>query len=288
VRIFINTAFLTIAFAIAFFSVALIFPGPDVEPLYAGAAAGIFGIFIGFSISGANRRISRVNELVKDENGINLTHYNMSALFGKKIQNEVRALIDNYLIAQVDYKLEDFHRSSLEFKVLHTYLLNLKFDTKKEEKAYSEIISNLNKQTLNRSQIEASVGERISRYEWMSILFLLMLVVFTSYNMSDGTVLRAIFVTILATASILLVLVLRDINNLKWNKNFWTWQPLKNLFLNLGLVPYFPGYNLHEIKFKKGEEFRIGILPNKYPDLSGRRIELREFGVKRNRITKAE
>lgn len=279
---------MTVVFAVTFFTFTLLFPGDNAEPLYAGAAASIFGIFIGFSISGANDRISRVNELLKTENGYNLINYNMSKQFGKKVQDEVRELIDNYLIAQIDYKLEDFYRSGPEFNRLYSYFLALEPKTTKEEKAYDEIIEALNDQTLGRSQIETIVSERISRYEWASALFLLVLVVVTAYSMSDGTVLRAIFVSILATASLLLVLVLRDINNLKWDKYTWTWKPLRNLFRNLSLIPYY-GDNEHEVKFEPGERFRLATYLDKYPDMSGKKVAIYGYEIeKKHKISKID
>jgi hypothetical protein len=98
--------------------------------------------------------------------------------------------------------------------------------------------------------------------------------------MSNDTLLRAVFVTVLATASVLLVLVLRDMNNLKWDKDSWTWQPLKNLFRNLDLTPYFPADNLHETKFKKGEKYRVSALPVDLDNLDNRVVETRVFGAK--------
>jgi hypothetical protein len=281
-----STAFLTVTFAILFFLVVILLPGENVEPLYAGAAAGIFSIFTGFSISSASSRLGRINELLKSENAHNLVTYYMVGQFGKKTQDQMRAMIDNYLMSQIDNRLEDFDRSSQEFKMIREYVMNLEFSTPKQEKAYAEMVQNLNKQTLNRSQIETMLGGRVSGYEWASIIFLLILVVFTAHSMSDGTIVRAIFVTILATASVLLVLVLRDTNNLKWGKNDWTWAPLRRLFQNLDLIPYFPSNNLHEVKFEKGEKFRAGISPKDERNNSGdRKIKLIEYGAKKRNTT---
>jgi hypothetical protein len=283
-----NTAFLTIFFSLCFLVVTLFLPGENAEPLYAGAATGVFGIFIGFSISGANGRLAKVNELLKADNAYHLICYNMAYKFGANTQSEVRKLIDAHLVAQIDYKIEDFDHSDPEFNKLRDYLLGLEFKSIEEEKAYVEIMQTLNKQTLNRSQVETAVSERISKYEWASIIFLLVLVVVAAHSMSDGTIMRAIFVSILATASVLLVLVLRDMNNLKWDKYTWTWKPLRKLFKDLGLVPYY-GALAHEVKLEPNEEFRIVTsYPHEYPDVSDKKVVLVRFDAKHGRIVEIE
>jgi len=69
------------------------------------------------------------------------------------------------------------------------------------------------------------------------------------------------------------------LNNLKWQKTIWTWQPLHNLFKNLDLIPYYPKpvVDRGEAKIEKGELIRLANYPQSYPDMTKKVIETVEY-----------
>lgn len=284
---FKQTSIQIILFTVAFFALALAKPGEgysDFLFMFSAAAAVIFSIFIVFSVSNSRSRLDKVNELLKTENANNLLLYKMSAAFGVQAQNDIRRLIDVYIIDQIDYRLEDFDQSAQSFRVLYDYIISLESKGTTQDIVLTEMIRILNLSSSNRVQVETLMSQRLSKFEWISVWGLTFVVVSHLYEMSHGILFQTLLLTILASASVLLVLVLRDLDNLKWQKDAWTWRPLRNLFISLDLLPYYPRpiVDKGEAKIKKGEKIRLADYPNLYPDMRDKIVKTEEYkGVKK-------
>ena len=271
------------AFAIIFFIFVLAKPGGgfnDFLLMMSAAAAFIFGIFIAFALSNSHDRLNKVNELLKIEDANMLLIYKMSENFGKEANDKVRDLIDAHLIDQIDYRLEDFDHSRKSHHKLYEFLISQQPKGKSQEISLEEIARVLSESSQNRIHIEAIVKQSLSKYEWVSIWALTFVVLATLYQMSNGGLFNAILLTVLASASLLLVLVLRDYDNLKWQKDAWTWKPLHNLFHDLGLVPYYPRriVEIKEARIPEGDKVRLANYPNPYPDMTDKVVKEEIYG----------
>lgn len=279
---FKKTSTLIILFTVSFFSLLIIRPGEGYSNflfMFSAAAALIFGIYIVFSVSNVRDRLNKVNELLKIENANNLLLYKMSANFGAELQGNIRGLMDSYLIAQVDYRLEDYNQSREAFQALYDRIVLIDPEGKRQEVIYEEMIDILTLSSVSRIQIETIVDQKISNYEWISVWGLTFVVVSHLYEMSNGDTYAAVLLTILASASVLLVLVLRDFDSLRWQKDTWTWKPLHRLFQNMDLIPYYPRQVVTsgEAKIAKGQKIRLAYYPEYYPNMVGKTIEVVEF-----------
>jgi hypothetical protein len=281
-KFFKKTSTIIILFTVAFFSLLIIKPGQGYSAflaMFSAAAAVIFGIFIVFSVSNGHDRLNKVNELLKIEDANNLLLYKLSANFGAELQNDIRGLMDNYLMAQVDYQLEDYDKSRETFQDLYDRIILINPEGKRQEAIYEEMINILSLSSVNRVQIETIVGQKLSNYEWISVWGLTFVVVSHLYEMSNGDTYAAVLLTILASASVLLVLVLRDYDSLRWQKDTWTWKPLHRLFQNMDLIPYYPIQVVMsgEAKIEKGQKIRLADYTEYYPNMNGKTIEVVEF-----------
>ncbi|MDR1300694.1 MAG: hypothetical protein LBK50_03230 [Candidatus Nomurabacteria bacterium] len=253
---------LTILFAIVFYAITIIFPGPGTQPEFAGPAATIFSILLGFMVANSQSRMNSIYERLKTENSNNLIIYRLSAAFGTSTQDKIRDLLDQYLMDQIDYNIEEFEYSSYSFEKLYNYILQLDPTDNRQDKAIIKSLDILNLSTVNRGQIEAESKHRLSLGQWASILALMFVTIITVWTMSDGGWWGGAVLTALASAVVLMVLTMRDMNNLKWGNASWTWQPLHKLFKDIGLVPYYTSaiINDHEADIAKGELIRIGVV----------------------------
>ena len=268
-------------FAVLFFLLITLIPGGASE--FQGAAtvaAGIFGIYIGFTINSSRAKLNGINELLKTENARNLLTYRLSSAFGEKVQDDIRNLLDKYLIDQIDYRLEDFDLSGSSLHELHSYVTNIKAKTSKEKEALSSISSTINQQWIDRAQIETLVIQRLSRMEWLSIIGLAGGFILSLWPLSNGDLLLSLMLTVIASSVLLLIFVLRDLDQLKWQKSKWTWLPLHKLFLHLDLTPYYPAGVIKngEARVKRGEEIRVARYYSPYPNMVDKTIEIVEYG----------
>ncbi len=132
--------------------------------------------------------------------------------------------------------------------------------------------------TKNRKQVEALVRRSMLRFEWAILLTLLAVILFCLFSLNNGTAVSIITTTLLSSAAITLVFVLKDLDSLRWKEEYGIWDPLGDLFLELDLLPYYPKTVLDtgRTRLKKGQKVRIAEYPNPYPDITGKKIKIIE------------
>lgn len=233
-------------------------------------ASFLFGIFVAFSIANNHSRLSKINETLKGDSAIILSIYEMLTVFGKETQEEVQKLLDKYLIDQIDYYLEDFRYSQQSFTNLYRYLINLEPRNKRQETVYDAIVNLLNNSMANRKHVETLVKQKMFTFEWISILMLLGLIIFLVFNINSGSAYSVLLSALLASASIILVFVLRDLDSLRWKEQSAIWEPLNSLFISLNLLPYYPKevINRRGVQLTRGQEMRVVEYPDPYPEMT--------------------
>lgn len=240
------------------------------------ATSFIFGIFIAFSITTSQTKLNKINETLKEEEGIYLYIYKTSEVFGSRVKKEVQKLIDQYLIDQVDYLLPDFKYSNKSFLKLFEYINNLKPVNKREEVAYENLTAVMVDSVRNRKLVETLTQETLSKFEWLSIISLLSVILILIFSINDRSVISIISSILLSTSAVVLVAILRDLDNLRWKEQSWIWEPLEQLFNELELLPYYPKdlINQGRVKLDRGHKIRLVDYQNKYPDMTGKKIEI--------------
>jgi len=277
-----NTSGVLTVFSVVFFSLCYFWPADSGLPEIIQISAGIFGIYVGFAVANSRSRLNQIDNMLKVENANNLLIYKLSQSFGKEEQAKIRGMLDDYIIDQIDYRLEDFRLSRKSFFKLYDHVVQLKPKDENQEATLAAMIECLNTSSTNRSNIESVVAQRISRHEWVAIIILGAVLVANLYSASDGSWQTALILTGIGAASVLLMLVLSELNDLKWQKDIWTWKPFHQLFLDLDLVPYYSRRLLEigEAKVEKGEKVRLADYPNPYPDTTGKVVTTEEYGVR--------
>ena len=179
------------------------------------------------------------------------------------------------MISQIDYLLIDFRGSAASFYALETYLIGLQPKSDKELVTYQSIESELASSSANRKTVESLVGQRISGLEWTSLSMLYLLISFFLLDLNTARkILPALLTSGLLTAVFLLLMLLREIDVLHWQEGSWIWQPLNDLFISLGLVPYYPLPVLSKkrISLKEGSEIRVAYYGDAYPDFTHKKV----------------
>ena len=272
-----RTKTIIILFAIVFIFLALFLKGSGSNTSNNNLMAlstFMFGIFVAFSIASAHDKIRKINEFTNAEEGNSLFIYKALGLWGEGVKQKVQKLIDEYLIDQIDYKLQDFHYSSRSFMKLFDFVLNIDCKTDAQKTIYGNIVSTLEDSLKNRKQVESLVKERMALVEWVSIIILLLVNISFMFNMNDGSTINIFSTILLSIASIILVLILRSLDSLNWKESTWIWKPLENLFKELDLLPYYADVvTSGRVKLDKGTKIRIAEYPNKYPDMTGKIVK---------------
>jgi hypothetical protein len=265
-------------FFIIFSSIAIFFPGkgPDnqVEILF-GATTFVFGIITAFFISINMSRLQDLSTMLNSENANLIMVYKLSKLFTENEQKKVERLLDEYLVSQIDYYLQDYQLTRPYFDKLSSYLLSLKPHTKRQEEVYNKYVDILANSETNRMKIISLTKQGTAKYEWMLIILLATITLFSLFYLNNGSLMSIIFTILLATAIVSIILILRDLSSLRWREQKWIWNNLDETFKTIGLTPYYPVAVIKEkrAKIKHGQKVRLASYPTPYPDMTGKQIK---------------
>jgi hypothetical protein len=236
----------------------------------------LYGIFLAFSIYNQHGRLALVNEMLKQHEGNLYSLYVQSAVFGIHAQDRMRVLIDEYLVAELDYRLDDFNLTTPEFRKIYDYVLSFEPKGEKQSVVFEIMLGCLSESSQLRKQVETSVRQRMTKLEWFSISALLGLLSYTMAIISDVSISGMVIVFVTVLTAIILMVVLWQLDTLKWQAERWIWQPLHDLFVSMDLLPYYPEPAIRsgEVHVKKGEDIRVAYYNNPYPDITDKEVRV--------------
>jgi Na+/melibiose symporter-like transporter len=242
----------------------------------------VFGIILAFSISNRYARLSHLREKLREQDAKLLEIYYLSKGFNEKLRNKIKSMIDNFLIVQLDYKLKDYNTKVPEkTREIFFFLEKLKLN-KKEDKIREDILKILEEIIEINKDIVYQLDNKMAFYEWIVLSILSVILFFTLiYFFNTNTLVSILIISFLNTALCLLLFILNDLDKLAWQEQNWIWKPLTNLFIELDLIPYFPGdvfdrgrLRLNQVKtWDKVKKIRVAHYPRPYPDMSGKTVE---------------
>lgn len=228
---------------IIFFLIAYFVPGRGKDEfitLLLSITSFMFAIFLAFSTANRHSRLTSIRERLRNGDALILSIYNLSKIFGKKISDKCRKIIDDDLIIQIDYELVDYDKSTSKFLELYTFISKIKAKVKSQSFAKDHMLYNIDDYMKNRKEITYRVRDKMYSFEWISLITLCGIILFCLFYVNNGSIISIITIPLLSTCLVLLLFVLKELNNLSWQEKEWVWFPLADLFKELGLLPYFP------------------------------------------------
>jgi hypothetical protein len=255
-----------------------------VDIALASMAAFLFGALLAFTIVRTRERLALVHGLVSKGNSSLFSIYQLMDVFGEEDRRRIRALVDQHLTDQIDYRLVDYHAASPSFLELIEAVFALNPSTRQEEVVYKELVVIGIHMKEQRGLIEAATGQAMSPIEW-SGLFLLLLVLLSLISvLPGGTVLGALVAGVLAGTLVTLMILLRRLDLLRWHERVTIWEPTTRLFRDMGQDPYIPREVINNGRYRPTGRVRVVDYPDPYPirvtkivtveDLDGHGIEL--------------
>jgi len=241
-------------------------------------ASFIFGALFAYYLGNSNDKHKLIVNNLRKDDALIISLYQQFKYFDKETKEELIKLLDNYLQSEIDYYLSEYYMSSKEFMKLYVYIQGIKTNTEEEKKAKDFMFSVINNSLELRKSTEANALNRMSAGEWITLFVFALIILLTTIVLYNGSIESIVVSLLLSFGVIILLLLLEKIDNLKWRQDEFIWLPLTLLFRELSLLPYFPNGIIKNRKFRKIKgSIRIATYPNKYPDISGKTIEVKEI-----------
>lgn len=266
---------------IFFFIIAFLFKGHNLNSVMEtvlSVSSYLFAILLGFSIINRKERINSIRSLLRSNDATLLSIYETSKLYGDEVTKKIQKLIDDILIKQIDYRLVDIDKSTQELLLLLRFCYSLKTDNSNKDEKLT-MMDNCKDLLSNQKEVIYWIKDGMMFFEWISTLVLCSIIIFCIYLLNDGSLVMFITVPFLATTLVLLLFILRDLNNLRWQEGDWIWGRLVDLFKELDLPPYldvnlFKNSRVNKKLLNLPAEYRLVEYPSKYPKFDDKIITL--------------
>ncbi|NTW62216.1 hypothetical protein HGB25_02295 [Candidatus Saccharibacteria bacterium] len=247
----------------------------------------IFAIFLAFSISNRRDRIINLRGALRELDGVTISLYNYSKVFGKDYSAKLLQLIDDYFIQQIDYALVDFRKTQGMFMEIYDYVSKTKVVNDEQQDAKMAMMADLENTMKLREKVEFSLSDRMQPYEWVTIIALAILTVGSMIYINDGSWVALAILPILETVVLVIFVTIYDLDSLRWQEQNWIWEPLSAMFIALGLLPYFPDDLIFLKRVPKSflsqfKSYRVGKYKHPYPNFDDKVVQVVDNNDKRS------
>lgn len=222
----------------------------------------IFGILVGFTLNNLWARLNRMRELIASECSQLENLYQLSKYFGEEYTKKLSDIMDYYLIKAFNYELWEYEEHINEdfFKIFDSIKDDLKPTTDRTKQAFGQILNIFEDLSTTRKEITALGNSRLKPYEWVVIMLLGSLLIINIFYIKETTAISYLFTTLLSIMVIMVLAVIRDLNDLEWNIEVIGYQPYEEIFDLIGKPRYFPSESLIRNRtLNKGPYYRMGV-----------------------------
>lgn len=158
--------------------------------------------------------------------------------------------------------------------MLFAQVRSLEPDSPAQEIAYDHLLGVCTQAAERRKQLEALVRQRVTTVEWVTLLSLFAALWGLMFSANGGPVVSSILGGVLVASLAGVMVVLRHLDEFRWQEGDAIWTPLHTLFLTLGLVPYYPKFALTTGRIDPPSgRLRLAEYPFPYPDMTNKVVE---------------
>ncbi|MFC2143533.1 hypothetical protein ACFLQN_03980 [Candidatus Aenigmatarchaeota archaeon] len=222
----------------------------------------IFAILIGFFIARANSRFDEMRRTCAKEDAFFLSLYKTSQIIGGKFAKRIGDLIDEYYIVSYDSELTNYaYKEELPyFLKMWDEVIKLKIKT---SVTYQRLLNTLTSIEEYRNVASTASKEKIGYGQWTVLIILSFVILFNLFFIKTSEIHSIIITVLLSTALVIILLILRDLQNLKFGgEKSLLAESGQEIFESIGKLRYY-----NEKFLKKGwydipnnvKQYRIGL-----------------------------
>ena len=220
----------------------------------------LFSIIVGFFITDLYARYQAIRINAAEDSSSLTTFYSLAKILGQNKKNKkwlekVRESINKYVLKFMPTPWEKYDKTEPEFQAIVDSLQEIKYDTNKENETYSNILAVVSAHSTAREKLVMYGRDKLSWGEQLVIAFLGVLLLGSLFYVKDTTMTSTVFTGALASAILILLFVVRDLNNLNIGENAVSIVPYERVLDAIGKPRYYRKREpAEEIGFGKTEK----------------------------------
>lgn len=204
----------------------------------------LFGLIVGFFITDLYTRYQGIRNNAAIDSSSLTTFYAFAKILGKNKKNKKwlekqRTLINNYVKKFMPLPWDRYSETEPEFSAIVDSLNEIEYDTDKENATYSNILAVVSAHSDSREKLVMFGRDKLSWGEWLVIFFLGGLLLVSLFYTKDETMTSIIFTGALSSAILILLFVVKDLNNLNFGESSISIEPYERVLDAIGKPRYF-------------------------------------------------
>jgi hypothetical protein len=203
----------------------------------------LFGIIVGFFLSDLYSRFQTIKDnAAVDASGL-ATYYQYAKLLVRGERNRKwlarqRDIIYRYVTKFMPLPWSEYSVTDKEFNEILESLKKIKYRTNKENETYSNILAVVSEVSDAREKLVMSGRDHLTRGEWIVVLLLGGLLLFSLYYVKTMEPVSIAFTGLLSSSILILLLVIRDLDNLKFGEIAVSIEPYERVLDTIGKPRY--------------------------------------------------
>lgn len=230
-----------------------------------GVVGLLFAILVGFFINDLWSRFQRIRENVSIEVSGLQTYYLFAKVLArfphhKKWAEKQRELIDKYVIEFFKVEWTDYGKIDPYFNDIIVSLKEVEeLKTNRETETYTNFLPLLNEITTAREKLFMFGKDKLSKAEWTVVCALAGVLLFSIFYLNTGDFSSILLTGALGSAVIILLLILRDLNNLSFGEEMVSFEPYETIFDVLEKPRFYLKRDIEagRIRLPKDKKYRI-------------------------------
>lgn len=220
----------------------------------------LFAIIAGFHISRLNQRYNDIRELISIEDAYFLSLYRTAKIFGQEFTDNIIEKIDEYYITSFDSEIADYYKQTAPcLAQIYEILYGIK--EKSNDSTYASMVSILSIIEEKRNKNSVISQEKINAGQWAVLILLAITIVFCLFYLNTNLFYSQFLLVLLATIQVLVLLTIRDLQNLKLGgKIMPVLESGQEVLESMGKLRYYNQKLIEQIKIPKHiKTYRFGL-----------------------------
>jgi len=238
----------------------------------------LFAILAGFFISRLSSRYSLLREGYSYEDAELLTFYKLSEFLGEGFIKKITEILDKYYITVFDFIAtgDSYKKTNLYFFLLYNEIRKIRINIKNEV-ILSKMLDCLRSLERYRNKTSELIKDKLTWGQWFILFFLSLIIISCIFYLRENFIYSNVTTVLLSTSIVLVLLIMRDIQNLNISKDPIGVETAAEAFDYMNKLRY---YHMRHLKsgyikvpkyikkyrlglHKPGEKYKIKIISKK-------------------------
>lgn len=204
----------------------------------------LFGVMVGFFITDLYARFQAIRQNAAIDAGALHSYYSFSRVLSSNKKNKglVKSMseaIEKYIRTFMPIPWEEYAKTERRYGDITKIIEGIDVATMKENAAYTRMLAAHYDHATAREKLVMYGKGRLTRGEWVVVFSLAIVLLASLFYVKDTSMISVLFTGFLSSAILILIFVLKDLNNLNFGESAVSIEPYERVLDAIGRPRYY-------------------------------------------------